>query len=369
MVSKDARMKQPQLELSFSDGRRCKIFIGPGTLSNPNVWESLASISRVAVVTNETVYDLYASRLLHILPVKPDFIYVEDGEEFKTLKSFEKIIDELIDLEHDRNSLLIALGGGVIGDLAGFAASSYQRGIGLVQVPTTLLSQVDSAIGGKTAVNHERGKNMIGAFYQPQLVVIDTQTLSSLPRRVYVEGLAEVVKYGIIKDHQFFSWLEQNAELLLNRDQTALAHAVRVSCKTKSQIVEFDERETDLRLVLNFGHTFGHGIENAAGYGSLLHGEAVSIGMVLASDLSVRLGLLSSNAARRIERLLKELTLPTQVPSDIPIARILDAMKRDKKAFDARQRHIVARDIGTVSVQTDIEPTLVTETLQNRIAG
>lgn len=301
-----------------------------------------------------------------MLPVEPDFVHIGDGEEYKSLQSYIHIIDEMIRLGHDRNSLLIALGGGVVGDIAGFAAATYQRGINLVQVPTTLLSQVDSSIGGKTAINHARGKNLIGAFYQPQLVVIDTETLVSLPHRVFIEGLAEVVKYGIIRDANFYSWIENNAELLLERDQSALVHAVKTSCETKSAIVESDERESNIRLILNFGHTFGHGIENALGYGMLLHGEAVSIGMVLASDLSVRLGLLSKTVAVRIERLLQRLELPTRLPPNTSVEQVFAAMKYDKKAYGNQQRHILARDIGSVSVETGIEPEVVMQTLENR---
>ena len=362
-------MRNSQLQLSFSDSRACAVHIGSGTLSDADVWNSLSSANRIAVVTNKTVHGLYAAQLRRMLPVEPDFVFVGDGEQYKTLDSFAHIIDQLLAMEHDRGSTLIALGGGVIGDVAGFAAATYQRGIGLVQVPTTLLSQVDSSIGGKTAVNHERGKNLIGAFYQPQLVVIDTQTLSSLPNRVYIEGLAEVVKYGIIRDAEFFSWMEDNVERLLNRDQTTLAHAVRRSCETKSQIVEADEKESNLRLILNFGHTFGHGIENAVGYGSILHGEAVAIGMVLAADLSVRMGLVSTSVARRIEQLLQNLKLPTRLPAHASTSKIFSAMKRDKKVVARHQRHILVRDMGSVSVETDIEPLVVQETLENRASN
>lgn len=359
-------MKNPHLNLSFSDGRNCNVYIGSGILSDPHAWSSLCSASKIAVVTNKTVYDLYSTQLSQMLPVEPDFVYVGDGEEYKNLESFALIVDDLIAMKHDRRSLLIALGGGVVGDIAGFVAATYQRGINLVQVPTTLLSQVDSSIGGKTAVNHERGKNLIGAFYQPKLVVIDTKTLLSLPQRVYIEGLAEVVKYGIIRDVQFFEWVEENVELLLLRDQETLVHAVKSSCVTKSSIVESDEKESNLRLILNFGHTFGHGIENALGYGTLLHGEAVAIGMVLASDLSERLGLVSAEVTERIERLLKRLTLPTKLPRQASVAKVLAAMKYDKKAFGNQQRHILVREIGSVSVETDIEPVVVEDTLQNR---
>lgn len=361
-------MRNSRLQLSFSDGRTCSVNIGSGTLTDKDVWSSLSGASSIAVVTNETVHALYGTELCRVLPVTPDFIHLGDGEQYKTLGSFADIIDELIAKEHDRSSILIALGGGVVGDVAGFVAATYQRGITLVQVPTTLLSQVDSSIGGKTAVNHARGKNLIGAFYQPQLVVIDTKTLSSLPERVYLEGLAEVVKYGIIRDADFFLWIEDNVEALLNRDQTALAYAVQRSCETKSQIVESDERESNLRLILNFGHTFGHGIENAQGYGSLLHGEAVSIGMVLAADLSVRRKLVADDVARRIEQLLQNLKLPTRLPSQASISQVYDAMKRDKKTVGKLQRHILVREIGSVCVETGIEPTAVMETLENRIA-
>ncbi len=366
MVSKNKLVTSSRLQLSFSDSRTCTVCIGSGTLSEAEVWSSLSGATRIVVVTNETVHDLYAAQLRRMLPVEPDFVHIGDGEQYKTLDSFTNIMDSLIAMEHDRSSTLIALGGGVIGDVAGFVAATYQRGIGLVQVPTTLLAQVDSSIGGKTAVNHERGKNLIGAFYQPKLVVIDTQTLSSLPQRVYIEGLAEVVKYGIIRDAEFFIWMEQNVDRLLNRNQTTLAHAVRRSCELKSQIVESDEKESNLRLILNYGHTFGHGIENAEGYGSLLHGEAVAIGMVLAADLSVRMGLLSTSVARRIEHLLQNLELPTRLPKKASIERVFSAMKRDKKTVGKQQRHILVRDIGSVSVETEIEPVDVQKTLENR---
>ena len=366
MVSKNKLVTNSHLELSFSDNRTCSVVIGSGSLSDTNAWSSLSSATSIVVVTNETVRDLYAAQLCRMLPVEPDFVHVGDGEQYKTLDSFANIIDNLVAMKHDRSSILIALGGGVIGDVAGFAAATYQRGIGLVQVPTTLLSQVDSSIGGKTAVNHESGKNLIGAFYQPQLVVIDTQTLTSLPQRVYIEGLAEVVKYGIIRDAEFFNWLEANVDRLLNRDQTALAYAVRQSCKTKSEIVQSDERESKLRLILNYGHTFGHGIENAEGYGSLLHGEAVAIGMVLAADLSVRTGLVSPKVAIRIEQLLQKLELPTRLPAQASTGKIFSAMKRDKKTIGGQQRHVLVRDIGSVSIETGVEPRVVQETLEKR---
>ncbi len=357
-------MTHPPLTINLADGRKSVIQIGSGLLKDEATWQSVSDVQRVAIITNETVNHLYGDSVCRVLSAKPDIIRIGDGEQFKTLDTFGQVIDEMLSLGHGRTSLVIALGGGVVGDLAGFVAATFQRGIRLVQIPTTLLAQVDSAVGGKTAVNHSYGKNMIGAFYQPELVVVDTETLSTLPNKVYIEGLAEVVKYGIIHDDEFFLWLEQNAEALLGRDQEALAYAVNKSCETKAAFVVEDERESGNRALLNFGHTFGHGLENAAEYGNLLHGEAVAIGMRLASHLSVQLGLCSTKDLDRITSLLQRLELPIDIPKKLSTTTIKAAMRHDKKSVNGQQRFIVIEEIGKALVTQDIDPRIVDETLQ-----
>ncbi len=307
---------------------------------------------KVAIVTNPTVGSLYCEQLVDSLVAsgrQVSVIQVPDGEEYKTIATLENIYDVLIERHFDRYCGVIALGGGVIGDMAGFAAATFLRGIPFVQIPTTLLSQVDSSVGGKTGVNHPQGKNLIGAFYQPQHVHIDVLVLATLPKREFVSGLAEVVKYGIIRDREFFCWLEDHRELLADRTADALTYAVMKSCQIKANVVENDEKEQGIRVLLNLGHTFGHAVETLAGYGVIKHGEAVAIGMVLAARISQRLGLCSVDDVDRIVALLTYFDLPV-TPPDFALTDYLKVMQRDKKVKDGMVRVILNHGIGSAEM-------------------
>ena len=313
------------------------------------------TISRVAVVTNPTVAALYLGTLQDALTragLPTVTVVIPDGEVHKTLATWTHVHDQLLAARLDRTSAILALGGGVVGDIAGFAAATYQRGIGFIQVPTTLLSQVDSSVGGKTGVNHPLGKNMVGAFYQPKLVVIDTSTLATLPIRELRAGLAEVIKYGLIRDREFFAWLEQNIGALLARDPEALAHAIEVSCRHKAEVVALDETEQGVRALLNLGHTFGHAIEAGLGFGTWLHGEAVAAGTVMAAQLSARLGWLAAEDVNRIVRLFDAAGLPTAAPA-LGADRYLELMSRDKKVASGKIRLILLRAIGAATIVDD----------------
>jgi 3-dehydroquinate synthase len=343
--------------------RSYPIYIGAGLLGRGDLLRRYIGGKQVAVVTNDVVAPLYLNALLPALDgLQVDVFTLPDGERYKTLDSYAKLMDFLVDKRHNRTTTLIALGGGVVGDLTGFAAATFQRGVSFIQVPTTLLSQVDSSVGGKTAVNHPSGKNMIGAFYQPRCVVTDTSVLASLGSREFLAGVAEVVKYGIIVDDEFFSWLEASSNSLLAREADALAEAIRRSCEIKAQVVAQDETETGLRAILNFGHTFGHALETLTEYRTLLHGEAVAIGMVMAADLSMRQGWLSSEAAQRIKRVLATFGLPVTPP---PLAAddMVRAMGMDKKVVDGTLRLVLAREIGKVVVTDDVDLSALQETL------
>lgn len=309
---------------------------------------------RYLIVTNTTVAPLYLERVRKALQAagkEGGELILPDGEVYKTLATLELIFDALLRGKFDRKTTLIALGGGVIGDLTGFAAASYMRGVPFVQIPTTLLSQVDSAVGGKTGVNHALGKNMIGAFYQPQAVLADTATLATLPEREMSAGLAEVIKYGAIIDMEFFSWLEQNCQLLRQRDLPALAYAIARSCEIKAEIVRLDERESGLRAVLNFGHTFAHAIESALGYGVWLHGEAVGCGMVMAADLSMRLGYISQADVDRLRTLVQAAGLPVVAP-DLGLSTWLEWMQVDKKNEGGQIRFVILHPLGSAAIET-----------------
>ena len=361
-------MKNSTIDIQLTDGRTSEIIIGSQLLEDSATWRNLELPKQIAVVTNETVGDLYYQKLIAALPRRPDRIDIGDGEEYKDLESFEFVIDELISNKHKRTSTILALGGGVVGDLAGFVAATFQRGIRYVQIPTTLLAQVDSSVGGKTAVNHSEGKNLIGAFYQPSHAVIDVSTLSSLPIKIYLEGLAEVIKYGVIYDRDFFEWLEANRQALLERDHDALVTAITRSCQIKAEIVEQDEREQGLRAILNFGHTFGHAIETYLGYGTLLHGEAVAIGMSLAVDLSARLKLCSQQDATRVQSLIQSYNLPTTMPPDVETDVMIRIMKLDKKVRDEKIRFVLLKSIGDVTVTDNVTPTALRATLHAGLA-
>jgi len=307
--------------------------------------------SQVVVVSNDQVAPLYMQALVDSLDgYSVDQFLLPDGEAQKNLDNFTALLDFMLARKHNRSTSVIALGGGVVGDLAGFAAASYQRGVNFLQVPTTLLAQVDSSVGGKTAVNHPLGKNMIGAFYQPSAVLIDTATLATLPHRQYLAGVAEVIKYGVIYDIEFFDWLNNNLTALLKRDPETTTHAIIESCRIKAEVVAEDEREQGLRAILNYGHTFAHALENLAGYGTLLHGEAVAIGMVQAADFALRLGLLPRSDALRIKSLVASAELPVVPPKDIGPEDMVAAMALDKKTIDGTLRFVLPSAIGTVRV-------------------
>jgi len=289
-------------------------------------------------------------------------VVVEDGEQAKGWPTLDRVIDALLAARLGRDALIVALGGGVIGDLAGFAAAVYQRGVAFVQVPTTLLAQVDSSVGGKTAINHARGKNLIGAFHQPSAVISDVATLDTLPDRELRAGLAEVIKHGVALDAPLVDWLERNLERLLARDRDALVYAVRRSCELKAAVVAEDEREAGMRALLNLGHTFGHAIETATGFGSWLHGEAVAAGMVMAAELSTRAGMLAAPDARRIEALIARAGLPTRGPK-LPAERWRELMALDKKSAAGRVRFVLLEAVGRARLQAGVEQRLVDEAI------
>lgn len=350
--------------LSVSLGERSyPIFIGHDLLSCLNLYTPYIHGRQVCIVTNETVAPIYLDTLKNSLA---DFhvstVVLPDGEAYKNLTVLNEIFTALLTDKHNRTTTLIALGGGVVGDMTGFAAACYQRGVNFIQIPTTLLSMVDSSVGGKTGVNHAMGKNMIGAFYQPQAVIADISLLKSLPQREVSAGLAEVIKYGLISDYEFFIWLEQNIEHLMSGDQAALSYAVMRSCANKADVVAQDEHEGGIRAILNFGHTFGHAIETAQGYGNWLHGEAVATGMVMAADLSMRRGDLSQADVKRIIDLLERTNLPTLAPHNMTPEQFVDLMGVDKKVLDGRLRLVLLESLGKAIVTSDINADLLMET-------
>lgn len=344
--------------------RSYPIHIGRGLLGRPDLYLPHVPGRQVLVVTNDVVAPLYLDRLrAHLSDYRVETVVIPDGEQHKTMDSAMAVFARLLEHKFSRNATLIALGGGVIGDLTGFAAACYQRGVPFIQIPTTLLAQVDSSVGGKTAVNHPLGKNMIGAFYQPQCVLADTETLATLPDRELSAGLAEVIKYGLIRDPEFFQWLETRIEGLLGRDPGLLAQAIERSCINKSQVVAADEKESGERATLNLGHTFGHAIETGSGYGVYLHGEAVAIGMCQAADLSVRLGWLDAADAGRIVALLERARLPVTPPSELSTDRFLDLMAVDKKNVDGSLRLILLRGIGQATLPVAVDAAPLRDTL------
>ncbi|MEM9620325.1 MAG: 3-dehydroquinate synthase [Pseudomonadota bacterium] len=355
------------------DDRSYPIHIGDGVLSAESLRELLIPHIRgrqVFVITNERVDSLFGAQLRTALSnLQVDLFMMQDGERYKNLESFTAALDALMAKRHNRTTCVVALGGGVVGDLAGFVAATFQRGVDFIQIPTTLLSQVDSSVGGKTAVNHPAGKNMIGAFYQPKAVLIDTAALNHLPAREYAAGLAEIVKYGVIADAELFAWLEANVTALNQRDSEALQHVIQRSCAIKAEVVAADERETGLRAILNFGHTFGHAVENLAGYGTWLHGEAVAVGMVMAGAFSSALGRLPAADVIRLSQLLSALQLPVslheQGAAAPAVEDMLQAMGMDKKVSDGRLRFIVADRIGAVSLVDDYPHQVLADVLAN----
>ena len=347
-------MKTLEVDLG---NRSYPIYIGSDLIDQPELFSASKKATSVYIVTNTTVAPLYAERLTKTLeklgkPVRT--IILPDGESYKDWKNLQLIFDDLLKFGADRQAMLVALGGGVIGDMTGFAAASFMRGIRFIQVPTTLLAQVDSSVGGKTGINHPLGKNMIGAFHQPAAVIADLNTLKTLPARELSAGLAEVVKHGAIADTEFLSWIEANAQALLECDTTAMAHAVLRSCEIKSAVVSADEREGGIRATLNFGHTFGHAIEAGMGYGAWLHGEAVATGMVMAAYLSKLMGWLKDAEFNRIIKILKEAKLPTDPPK-VTEDQYMQLMSMDKKVVDGKIRLVLQKGIGDSFVTSDYD--------------
>jgi 3-dehydroquinate synthase len=321
-------------------------------------------------VSNVTVAPLYLERLklsIEGAGVAVVEILLRDGEVYKTWESLNTIYDALIHHRCERKTTVLALGGGVVGDMAGFAAATYMRGVPYIQIPTTLLAQVDSSVGGKTGINHPLGKNMIGAFHQPQAVIIDTDVLQTLPERELSAGLAEVIKYGLIRDLPFFEWLETSMELLRARDPEALTHAIHESCRNKAEVVAQDERETGVRALLNLGHTFGHAIETGVGYGKWLHGEAVAAGTMLAADLSRRMGWLDAATVERIANLYRRAGLPVEAP-DLGAQRYIELMGADKKVEAGKLRFVLLEKIGQAVLTDKAPPSDLADTLSRRVA-
>ena len=338
------------------DTRSYPIHIGAGLLGAAEWWAPYLG-NRTMIITNTVLAEWHLAPVQAALQGRAvETLILPDGEATKTLATAERIWDALLAARFGRDATLIALGGGVIGDLTGFAAACYQRGIDFIQMPTTLLAQVDSSVGGKTGVNHPRGKNMIGAFHQPRCVIADLDTLRTLPERELRAGLAEVIKYGLIADAAFFAWLEAHLDALLARDAAALSHAIAVSCRTKAVIVAADERESGVRALLNLGHTFGHAIETGTGYGTWLHGEAVATGMVMAAELSARLGRLPFAAVERIGALIDRAGLPVMAPMSLDAERFLELMAVDKKAQAGRLRLVLLSAIGEAELRSDTDP-------------
>ncbi|MGB5210253.1 MAG: 3-dehydroquinate synthase [Gammaproteobacteria bacterium] len=355
---------RPHTTLEVGLGARAyPIHIGSGIIAAAELIPSELADRDTLVVTNTTVAPLYLDTLTSSLRNRRlETLVLPDGEQYKTLETFARIIDRLAELAYHRDAVLIALGGGVIGDLSGFAAACYQRGIALVQIPTTLLAQVDAAVGGKTAVNHAAGKNLIGAFYQPQAVIADTATLATLPEREYLAGLAEVVKYGAGLDATFFAWLEDHTRALLERDPGTLTEAVLRCCSIKAEIVAEDEREAGRRALLNLGHTFAHAIETGTGYGQWLHGEAVAVGIIMAADLSTRLGRLQAADASRIRALVEAFGLPL-APPPMGAQAMRELMAMDKKVSGGRLRLVLFDGLGASSMDADTPPDELAEVL------
>jgi 3-dehydroquinate synthase len=350
--------------------RSYPIHIGAGLLGRADLLVPFLAGEQVLLVSNETVAPLYREcAAAAFAGYQLDSVVLPDGEEFKTLEVAGRIFDALMLHRHARTTTLVALGGGVVGDMAGFAAACYQRGVAFIQLPTTLLAQVDSSVGGKTGVNHPLGKNMIGAFHQPRCVVIDTATLETLDGRQLRAGLAEVVKYGLIRDAEFFAWLERNLDALLARDPAALAYAIERSCWHKAQVVAADEREAGSRALLNLGHTFGHAIETGTGYGRWLHGEAVAIGMVMAAELSRRVGWLNREDVDRIKAILVRANLPSHLNAGLEPERFRALMAVDKKVRHGRLRLVLLQGIGQAVVSDEFDESSLEATLAAACAG
>lgn len=344
--------------------RSYPIYIGSNLLSDPDLFTPHIQGKQVMIVTNDVVAPIYLEDVKKALKgYRVDTVILPDGEKHKDLTTLNKIFDALLEHKHNRTTTLIALGGGVVGDMTGFAAASYQRGVNFIQVPTTLLSQVDSSVGGKTGVNHRLGKNMIGAFHQPQAVIADTDTLETLPLAEMAAGMAEVIKYGLICDVEFYEWLQDTVASLMSGDAELLAEAIYRSCESKAKVVSQDERESGIRAILNLGHTFGHAIEAHQGYGSWLHGEAVGAGMMMAADLSARMGALTAEQVSKLRRLLQASHLPVEGPHDMDCDDYISRMAVDKKVLDGTLRLVLLKQIGEAYVTSDVPSPMLVETL------
>jgi 3-dehydroquinate synthase len=352
------------LTLSLAE-RSYPIHIGPGLLTQTQLISQHLPQPKTIIITNDVVAPLYLEKLASNLvaeQIMVESIVLPDGEKHKNWQTLNQIFDALLTHRAERKTTLIALGGGVIGDLAGFAAATFQRGAPFIQIPTTLLAQVDSSVGGKTAINHPLGKNMIGAFYQPRAVIADTDTLTTLPARELSAGLAEVIKYGLIGDSAFFDWLETNMDKLIARDTDALSYAIEISCRNKAAIVARDEREEGVRALLNFGHTFGHAIESGLGYGKWLHGEAVAAGMVIAAQVSRHMGLVSEECVARTTNLLRRAQLPVRGPR-LGVSRYLELMGHDKKVENGKVRFVLLKGLGNAFISAAVPLKTLTDIL------
>ncbi|MCX4026467.1 3-dehydroquinate synthase [Endozoicomonas sp. SM1973] len=345
--------------------RSYPIYIGQQLIDQLEYYQPHIDGQQVLIVTNDTVAPLYLEQVKQTLAdhYQVAEVILPDGEQYKNLVTVEKVYDALLTNKFNRTVTLVALGGGVIGDITGFAAATYQRGVNFIQVPTTLLAQVDSSVGGKTGVNHPQGKNMIGAFYQPKCVIADTTTLNTLPSRELSAGIAEVIKYGLISDKPFFDWLTENIDSLVSRNSDNLSYAILRSCENKAWVVAQDEKEGGIRAILNLGHTFGHAIENYMGYGKWLHGEAVAAGMVQAADLSCRIGWIAASEVLEIQSLLKQANLPIKPPKEMSCNDYLELMAVDKKVIDGQLRLVLLESIGKAIVTADFDRQLLLDTL------
>ncbi len=350
--------------------RSYPIYIGSGLLGSAGLIQPHIRGKQVLVVTNTTVAPLYLDKVLASLDgLRVETVILPDGEQYKNLEVLNTIYDALLTHRFDRKCTLVALGGGVVGDMTGFAAASYQRGVDFIQIPTTLLAQVDSSVGGKTGVNHPLGKNMIGAFHQPRCVIADTDSLNTLDERQLSAGIAEVIKYGLIDDLEFFDWLEQSMPQLMARDPEALAYAIARSCEDKARVVAADEKEAGSRALLNLGHTFGHAIETGMGYGEWLHGEAVAAGMVLAAEASAHLGWIEPAVVERITRLIRAAALPVKAPSELSSERFLELMAVDKKVQDGILRLVLMKGLGQSVITAEATSDQLRSVLDSHLKG
>lgn len=360
-------MSVQTLNVELGEERRYPIFVGKNIINDSQYFAPYIKGRQVCIVTNETIAPLYLNSMVGMLSsqYQVDTVVLPDGEQHKTQDTIMKIYDCLLENKHNRTTTIIALGGGVVGDMSGYAAASYQRGVNFIQVPTTLLSQVDSSVGGKTGVNHPLGKNMIGAFHQPQAVIIDIDVLQTLPAREFSAGIAEVVKYGLINDLDFYEWLEANMSALLSLDNNILIESILRSCQNKADVVGQDEKESGIRAILNLGHTFGHAIESSQGYGVWLHGEAVAIGMMLAIKLSSIVGWIDEHEVARLSTLLSVAKLPVSVPEGMSDQQFLDLMAVDKKVVDGSLRLVLLEKMGQAIVTSDVKQSNIMQSIQS----